>query len=215
MFEDLLRFDKEKTYCFFDLETFNLGLSFKQNRPWQFGIVIVKGDNIIDSKDILINWTKETDLQIGDEAARITRYDHQKLLKFGIAPKEAWLIAEEYLNKADFIIGHNILNFDIYLLSSYAQYLNRPWKHFLDKMIDTRALIQGFKLGTPFTKGKDNLAEYQYRMINKVVKGVKTNLTVVAKEYNIDHNYDNLHDAICDLELNVKIWNKIKYQIEI
>jgi len=49
MFEDLLRFDKEKTYCFYDLETFNLNLNFNFNKPWQFGILMVKGDKIIES----------------------------------------------------------------------------------------------------------------------------------------------------------------------
>ena len=215
MFEDLLRYDKNKTYCFFDLETFNLNLNFNHNRPWQFGVVMVKGDSIIESKDIIINWTKECDLKISDEAARITRYNHQKVLDKGITPKEAWTIAESMLNKADFIAGHNIINFDMYLIRGYAEYLNRPWKHLIGKMIDTRSLIQGYKLGTPFNKERDNLIEYQYKMSNKVVRGVKTSLTTVAKEYNIEHNYDNLHDAICDLELNVKVWNKLKYQIEI
>lgn len=215
MFEDLLRFDKNKKFFFFDLETFNLCLNFVQNRPWQFGILIVQGDEVIESKDILINWTKETDLKISDEAARITRYDHGKVLREGIKPKEAWEIAEKYMDSCDYIIGHNIINFDIYLLKGYAEYLNRPWKHLVPKMIDTRSLIQGMKLGIPFNKEKDNLIEYQYRMSNRVVKGVKTNLTAVGKEYNIEHDYENLHNAIVDLELNLKVWNKVKYQIDI
>ncbi len=99
MFEDLLRFDKEKTYCFYDLETFNLNLNFNFNKPWQFGILMVKGDKVIESRDILINWTKETDMTVGEEAARITRYDHQKLLKLGISPKEAWNIAQPLFEK--------------------------------------------------------------------------------------------------------------------
>ena len=215
MFEDLLRFDKTKTYCFFDLETFNLNLNFNYNRPWQFGIVMVKGDEIIERKDLLINWTKETDLRVGEEAAKITRYDHQKLLRLGIEPKKAWEIASQYLEKADFIIGHNILNFDLYLLRGYAEYLNHPWKHYIKKMIDTRSLAQGYKLGIAYNKGKDDLIEYQYKMSNKIVRGVKTSLTALGKEYMIEHDYDNLHDAITDLELNVKVWNKLKLQIEI
>lgn len=215
MFEDLLRFDQQKTYALIDFETYNLCLNFCQNRPWQLGIILVRGDNIIESKDLIINWTKETDLEISAEAARITRYDHKKVLEKGISPKEAWEIAEPYLNNADFIMGHNILNFDTYLLKGYAEYLNRPWKHYIPKMIDTRSLIQGVKLGIPFNREKDNLIEYQYRMSNKVVKGVKTNLTAVAKEYSIEHDYAMLHDALCDLALNLKVWQKLKFQIEI
>jgi len=215
MFEDLLRFDKEKTYCFYDLETFNLNLNFNFNKPWQFGILMVKGDKVIESRDILINWTKETDMTVGEEAARITRYDHQKLLKLGISPKEAWNIAQPLFEKCDFLIGHNLLNFDMYLIRGYAEYLNVPWKHYLKKTIDTRSLAQGLKLGTPYDKSKGSLIEYQYKMSNRVVRGIKTNLTALGKEYNIVHDYENLHDAIKDLELNLKVWDKLKFQIEI
>jgi len=51
--------------------------------------------------------------------------------------------------------------------------------------------------------------------ISTMVKGIKTNLTSLGKEYNIDHEYDKLHNAIVDLRLNLKVWNKLKYQIEI
>ena len=49
--------------------------------------------------------------------------------------------------------------------------------------------------------------------MSKRVKGVKTNLTALGKEYNIDHNYDKLHDALVDLELNLKVWNKLKWKL--
>ena len=215
MFEELLRFDKKKTICFFDVETYNLCLNFRQNRAWQFGIVKIQGDQIIDSKDILINWTKETDLKIGAKAAEITRYNHQKVLDKGISPKEAWSIAEKYLNECDFIAGHNIIGFDMYLIKGYAEYLNRPWKHLVPKMIDTMSLARGIKLNMPFNRERDNLIEYQYKMTNTIVKGMKTSLMALGKEYGIEHDYDNLHDAVVDLSLNVKVWNKIKYQVEI
>ena len=46
-------------------------------------------------------------------------------------------------------------------------------------------------------------------------KGVRTNLISLGKEFKIEHNYDKLHDAIVDLELNLKVWNQLKYQIEL
>jgi DNA polymerase III epsilon subunit-like protein len=215
MFEELLRFDKKKTYCFFDAETFNLCLNFRQNRAWQLGIVKVQGDNIIGSEDMLVNWTKQTDLRVGAEAARITRYDHSKLLALGKDPKEVWMTAEKYFEECDFIAGHNILNFDAYILKGWAEYLNRPWKHFTPKMIDTRCLALGMKLSIPYDRNMGSLIEYQYRMLNRSVRGTKTSLTALGKEYNIDHDYANLHNAIVDLQLNVKVWNKQKFQIEI
>ena len=61
----------------------------------------------------------------------------------------------------------------------------------------------------------DSLLEYQYRLSTKKKKGIKTNLTALGKEYDIDHDYKNLHNALVDLELNVKVWQKLKWKVEI
>jgi len=47
------------------------------------------------------------------------------------------------------------------------------------------------------------------------VKGVKTNLTAMGKHYNIEHDYSKLHNALVDLQLNLKVWNKLKWEIEL
>ena len=52
-------------------------------------------------------------------------------------------------------------------------------------------------------------------MVNKRLKNMKTNLQALGKEFSIQHDYENLHDAICDLELNIKVWNKIKWMINV
>jgi len=62
---------------------------------------------------------------------------------------------------------------------------------------------------------KESLIEYQYKLLHTYKKGIKTNLTALGKDYTIDHDYENLHNAIVDLELNLKVWNKIKFQVEI
>jgi hypothetical protein len=40
-------------------------------------------------------------------------------------------------------------------------------------------------------------------------------LTALGKENGIEHDYEKLHDAINDLDLNLKVWNKLKWQIEV
>jgi len=37
----------------------------------------------------------------------------------------------------------------------------------------------------------------------------------LGKENGIEHDYESLHDAINDLDLNLKVWNKLKWQIEV
>ena len=32
----------------------------------------------------------------------------------------------------------------------------------------------------------------------------------LGKEFRIDHDYENLHNALVDLKLNIKVWNELK-----
>ena len=85
----------------------------------------------------------------------------------------------------------------------------------MPKILDTNALARGAKMGISYNENEGSLLEYQYRMSNIRKKGVRTNLMALAKGYKIDHDYDKLHDAIVDLELNLKVWNKLKWEIEV
>jgi hypothetical protein len=66
----------------------------------------------------------------------------------------------------------------------------------------------------PYKPGEDFI-EYQYRIYNTRRKGIRTNMTALGKEFDIKHDYENLHNALVDLGLNLKIWNKLKYSLEL
>jgi len=57
--------------------------------------------------------------------------------------------------------------------------------------------------------------EYQYKIMHTRRKGVRTSLAYLGKEFKIEHDHSKLHDALVDLELNLKVWNQLKYQIEL
>ena len=61
-----------------------------------------------------------------------------------------------------------------------------------------------------FKKEEEDFFDYQYRLLSYRSKGIRTSLSELGKYYNINHNYETLHDAINDLELNLKVWNKLK-----
>jgi DNA polymerase III epsilon subunit-like protein len=84
----------------------------------------------------------------------------------------------------------------------------------MPKIIDTRAIAQGIKTNYKYD-GKEDLLSYQYKMINTRVRGVKTQLKILAKENDIPFDEAKLHDALYDLEVNIEVWNKLKYQIEL
>jgi DNA polymerase III epsilon subunit-like protein len=208
----LLRYDNEKTFVFIDCETFNLCLNSCHNLPWQVAMLKVKGSEIISSKDFYIKW--DTKLKIGKEAARITKFNQTKFDKRCLTPEEVFPTIKDWLSNADYIVGHNVLGFDIYLIRDYFKKMKESYHKITDKVVDTYALAKGIKLNEPYNP-KDNLMEYQYRLINKRARGIRTNLASLGKEYKIDHNHENLHDALVDLELNLKVWNKLKWQVEI
>ncbi|NBP57734.1 hypothetical protein EBU71_14610 [bacterium] len=212
MEENLLRYDKTKKFVFIDCETFNLCLNFCHNLPWQIAMIKAEGDKKVDQKNFYIRW--ETDLQISEDAARITRYDHKKVEKDGYCPKEIFPTIKDWLDNADYIVGHNILGFDIYLIKEYYKFMGCDWSHLINKIIDTNALAKGIKCNTPFEK-QDNLIEYQYKMYHAKRKNIRTSLGLLGKENGIEHNYEELHNAINDLDLNLKVWNKLKWQINI
>jgi DNA polymerase III alpha subunit (gram-positive type) len=212
MIDKLLRYNEEKEFVFVDCETFNLCLNPCHNLPWQIAMLKVKGDKILESKDFYIKW--DTHLEIGKEAARITNYDSSKMRKKGLPPEEVFPTIEDWLDNCDYILGHNVLGFDIYLIKGYYEFMKKSYMHLTHKVIDTMCLSRGLKLNIPY-KSSDDLTEYQYRMTEIRKKGVRTSLKAMGKHFGIEQDYDNLHDALVDLKLNLKIWNKIKWQVEI
>ena len=218
MDEHLLRFDKDKTLLFIDCETFNLCLNSSENLPWQVGMIKTKsGFNTKSVKkwDLHIKW--DTDLEIGVEAARITKFNPSKFESLAISPEEAFKDIERELDSCDYIVGHNILGFDIYLIKDYYNYMGKDYRHLVSKVIDTNCLSKGVKMDVTLRSNcnPDGLTLHQYKMVHKRKKGVRTNLTALGKEFDIDHDYENLHDAVVDLELNIKVWDKLKYMVDI
>ena len=212
MREHLLRFDKSKTYVFIDCETFNLCLNSVYNLPWQIAMIKAVAGKKVAEKNFYIKW--DTDLKIGAEAAKITKYSQKTMDDKGVPPEEAFPTIRDWLDNADWIIAHNMLGFDLYLIKDYYRLNGLDYKHLMPKILDTNSLARGVKLGTPYKEDEGSLIEYQYRMTNTRKKGVRTNLTALGKGYDIDHDYDKLHNAIVDLELNLKVWNKLNWQIE-
>lgn len=212
MFEKLLRFNTQKTIILFDLETFNLTLNFCNNLPWQVTMLKIVGNEIKEEKDYMVKW--DTKLKISEGAAIVTKYSQSKMDKLGVAPESVYPTLKEWFDSADYIMGHNILGFDINLIYHWYRLNGDNPNHLIQKTIDTNTLAKGIKMKIPYKTG-ENFLEYQYKLYHKKAKGIKTNLTALGKEYGIDYDYDNLHNSLLDCRLNKIIWDKLKFQIEI
>ena len=213
MDEHLLRYDETKTYTLIDCETENLCLNPCNNLPWQVGMIKCVGEKVQATKDFYVKWDRE--INVGKEAARITGFSKKAYEKRALHIKEIFPTIEDWLDDCDYILGHNILGFDIYLIKAIYEYSGKSWVHLVPKILDTNSIARGIKNGIPFDPRDESFTEYQYKMLNKRTKGIKTNLKSLGLEYDIEHEYDKLHDAVVDLELNFKVWNKLKWQVEI
>ena len=209
---NLLRYDKESLFVFIDFETENLCLNFVQNRPWELAIMKYRGGKVEDKRKYFIGW--ERPIQVSKGAAYITGFDQWKYDNEKISSDIVFDTMYEWLDDADYVIGHNILGFDNYLVKEYCVFYNKIWRHLINKTIDTLCLSKSVKFEIPYNKDL-SLLEWQYKMSNEWRKGVKTTLSEMGKHYNIDHDYKTLHQAENDLLLNIKVWEKLKFQVEI
>ncbi len=217
MDEKLLRFGSSLRICWFDFETTSLNLSFTINRPWQIGMMTMVGQKCIASHDILVKWPNpyKFNADVVKNLFKTTIPELEARINTkGIAPEKAFEIMYGEMDSADLIGGHNILGFDIYLLKEWCVLAGKPWKHLWPKFIDTNCLSKGIALGIK-PKSNENFMEYQYRLLGFIQKGLKTNLTFMGKSLGIEHDYESLHCAKSDIELNIKVFDKLKYQIEV
>lgn len=218
MDDNLLRYNKNVKYCYLDFETQNLFLNFEFNKPWQIGIVNSVGNRITATHNIIVKWPEP--LVFEDELVLHTFKTSQEELAYrietkGIPPERAFRTMKENLEAADVIVVWNGLGFDQYLIKeAYACIGEKCPAEIYDKIIDGNFLIRGIKMGIPYKRG-DNLLEYQYKIMSKHARGVKSKLSVVAKEQEIEFDENTLHDAIQDVLLMKKVFEKIVWQVEI
>ena len=216
----LIRFQKKK-FLFLDFETFNVCLSDKFNLPWQVASILI--ETIEDNKgkikaeergrqDLYLKW--DTDLKISKEAKRITKYSDTKFKSRCIPEEEGFNIIYDLVEKSDYLVGHNFLGFDIYLLRNWYRKYGKNYDSLPHKTLDTFAIAKSVALAHRYKNNECSLLDFQMKMIGIRKRGLKTSLGALGKSNNIEHNYASLHDALVDLELNVKIWDKLKYQID-
>jgi len=206
---EFLRFDDTSTFCFFDFET--EGLNLFRARPWQVGVIMVKGDESYEEHDIYVYWK---DLKVSKEAAAKTGYDEEKVKRLGITPEAALDILEDKFNSADYVIGHNAVFYDNYIYRGWCKKLGRKPIDLREKLLDTFLFAKSIKLDIPFRPDVDRFAFFM-KLYGEIVKRLGTSLSVLAKEHGFDVDQGQTHDALYDLRMNVHVWNKIKWTIPV
>ena len=207
-----LRDNPDQIYMILDTETESLALIGK-NRPWNISWLLYQNGKILEQHDRFIWWD---DLNMSKGAAQVTRFNHEEYKKKAEDAGKVLDDFEVYLNNPEYIIiYHNGTNFDQYIIKNWCEDLGRKNDYsYLDRAIDTNSLARAIKKGVKKIERKD-WKLMNFRFGNYREKGLKTNLTALGKEFNIAVNYDQLHGGAADIVLNIKVFDQLKYQIEI
>tara|TARA_R110002012_G_scaffold81399_1_gene205946 strand:- start:2517 stop:3182 length:666 start_codon:yes stop_codon:yes gene_type:complete len=216
----LIRFQKKK-FLFMDFETLNVCLSERFNLPWQVAAILIqteenKKGSIVNKKksvqDLYLKW--DTDLKISKDAKRITKYSETAFRKRCIPQEEGFEKIFNLVEECDYIVGHNFLGFDIYLLRNWYRKHGKNYDHLPYKVLDTFAIAKAIGVNQKYKSNECGFLDFQLKMMNIRKKGLKCSLGALGKSNGITHDYDKLHDALVDLELNIKVWDKLKQQID-
>lgn len=207
-----LRDNPSIIYLCVDTETESLALQGK-NRPWSISWLLYQNGKILENHDRFIWWE---DLSMSKGATQVTHFNHEDYKKKAEDPNKVLDDFEVYLNCPDYvIIAHNITNFDQYIIKNWREDLGRKNDYsYLDRTIDTNSLARAIKKGVKKIERKD-WKLMNFRFGNYREKGLKTNLAALGKEFNIQVDYDSLHAGKNDIVLNAKVWDQLKFQIEI
>ena len=207
----LFRFNKRKKFIIFDYETCGLNLASLDNKPWQLAFLVADQNSIYEKKDYYLKWDN---LNISEDAKRVTGFNENKYLSKAVDPKLVLDEFEKYFYNPDYyIIGHNIIGFDIYIHNIHRLLCGKKSDYsYLNRVIDTNSLAKGKFMDIPFNDGDFYLWQSKLQKIRK--RGVKTNLKFLCQHYKIDFEDAKLHDALYDITKNYEVLNKIVWDFE-
>lgn len=208
----LLRHDRTSKFLYLDFETYNLCLHREFNAPWQAGLMLVQNNQVQESKELLFNWGGKFAMRPSNPSA--AHYSERKIQEEGMMPKDAFKFIVDSFNNSDYIVGHNLLKFDVFILKELAALFGGNYHDWVKKIIDTKTLALAIKLNVNKTLD-ESLLEFQFRFLNYFTKGLKTNLSYLCKEYDIPVDETLMHSALEDLKKNMLVFNKQKYQLDI
>jgi DNA polymerase III alpha subunit (gram-positive type) len=213
---ELLRFQREQKYLTLDTET--TGLNTVYSLPFQVSFSTYTQDNNLEFHDYFIHWD---DLKMSAGAKAITKFDETSYHQKAQPAKEILDIVESYIFDPQYkIAAHNYIAYDSLILGAWRRalgmkpiydYLYQPYK-----VYDTVAMSKMYKKGIkPDISTSNNWLAHQYRVLDFVEKGLKTSLSTMTKELNIETDVTRLHTADYDIELNAKVFKKLIWQIEV
>lgn len=133
-----------------DVESRHLNTSHQINIPnsnkvWQISWIETQGNRVLEEHDYYVD---VPNLNLSDEVAKLTHFDYAKYNRLKQPAKKVFDIFTKYLYDPQYIvIGHNLLNFDIFMFDILAEQAGERinYSKFLERVYDTRPLAQAHR----------------------------------------------------------------------
>ena len=208
----LLRFDQRKNYLIFDYETCGLNLASLNNKPWQLAYLVIQNNEVVEKKDFYLKWDH---LPISDDAKRITGFKQKVYENKAVDPSGVLDDFEKYFYDEDYyIVGHNIIGFDIYIHNIHRILCGKSSDYsYMNRLIDTNCLARARKQDIELNN--EDFISWQYKLQNHRVKGIRTSLKQLCKDYDIEFDESKLHNALYDIFKNYQVFKKLLWEIEV
>ena len=210
--DKLLVHSHSQKYVIFDTET--EGLNLVSHRPWQLSWAIAKGKNIISEHDYAAKWPN---INVSEGAAKVTGFNKSQYDKKAVDPVIVYEEFSKLLYDTSYVfVGHNILNFDIYMINTVQRLLGKEIMFPTDRCIDTKCLAIAVESNCPFEgKTPKDFMFWQYRVNTLPLKGLRINQEAMLKKLDIEYDQAKLHEALGDVRYTFEIMKKLLYKVDV
>jgi len=208
--ENLLRYRKIR-FLTADCET--EGLNAFYHRPWQIAWSITEGGKIISCKQYHL---RIPNLNVGKDAARITKFDLEYHNRVARDPKEVYdELAVDWFDERNFIVLQNYY-FDLNKIKVLERLLGiNKYYNFNKRVYDAIALSKAFRLQINPPENREDYVKWQFSMLNFKQKGLKTSLGTMAKEFGIEWDDFKSHEARYDVIKTSELFQKLIWAVRV
>lgn len=209
----LLRYS-DRELVIFDFEANRVNL-LEDTLPFECAFFVANRKSVTSRQSYYLRWPN---YRISKDAARITRFNPEWVAN-GDDPEFVLEAFESHTLNADrWIVGHSILGYDIGVWNLWREALGRKRTYeMLPRVIDTHLLARAWKENwrPPAPVGTPEFLAWQFKVAAAHRKGVKTNLTQMCKDLQIEIDESKTHGGSYDLEMNVQVYWKLIWLLEV
>ena len=206
-----LNLDKKK-FIVFDFECVE-GLNLFYGRPHELAWCECERGEVVAEHQFYLKWPKPWNISV--KAAEVTRFNEALIDEIGVDPREAFEKFRNVVYNSDYwIVGSNTLNYDIMILYNSLKRLGMDHDYsFLNRCYDINALYKAYKLGRKVNNKE--LLSFQFCANNFIQKGLKSNVTFMAKEFGIEVDETRTHGAEYDVFVERSIFFELIKKIDL